>query len=109
MARSGYLFKCQARNPGNLLTCFRCQVHNPGKLLNFGRPGGEVGRTCHSALTAAGNLWKLFPSHSLDPVDLGVLPAQSVDQGTVIGFRAGDLLDEGGGPEALAVRMDFLP
>jgi hypothetical protein len=32
---------------------------------DFGRPGGKVGRPCHNALTAAGNLGKLFPSHSL--------------------------------------------
>jgi hypothetical protein len=51
-------------------TCFKCQAHlkcqanNPGKLLNFGRPGGKVGRPCRSALTAAANLGKFFPSHS---------------------------------------------
>ena len=34
-----------------------------------------------------------------DPVEFGILPAQAVDQWAVVGLRAGDALDQVGGPK----------
>ena len=48
------------------------------------------------------------PGEFSDRIELGILPAQAVDQRAMVGPGAGDALDQVGGPIALALAMDLL-